>query len=248
MNEFDSVASRIGRVLLPEFTGKRIMMMPFLIEDLTTLSLSQVGGWRDTVQEILKGSTVRGIGYLTVDETIVEKETTHRRPGLHVDGYKLSSYGGSVSYGGGSNPYVSPYAAPAPYAAPSQYVPAPYGAVSAYAGSLPNSGMYLVASNNGTRAFIQNFKGSPGHEGDCEHLRKQCKTPTVFADHEAWWCSGLLVHEGVPATASGPRQFLRISMPSDAPYHWPYTENVTGIKPITSLGPDRKAFMAYKES
>lgn len=206
---FSSQAHSLGSISLPSFTGKRLMMMPFDVRDPDTLSESQVGDWKDVVLELLKrhGSPT-GIGYLTIDEALVEPGKTQRRPGLHVDGN--ASYGGGPAYGG--------------------------------------CGMILVANTMGTRAWIKEFDGSLSGTDGCEHLRDQCppEEAVVFGDKEAWWCGPSCVHEGVPVQKPTLRQLMRISLPSMAPYHWPYTANVTGVVPVTPPGPDRSVFMSYR--
>jgi len=252
---FKSEAFRLGNFTMPSYTGLRVMMMPFDFNDKSSLSKDQVGGYADLVYDLIRMNKIinnganKGIGYLTIDEAEVVAGTTHRRPGLHVDGVSCSAYGGGNPYGGGIT-QDSPYGS---YYRNRNFNPygggyAPYGGGgSAYASSKGNKGgMILLASNNGTRSYIQNFDGLPGNEGDCEHLRNQCKIPIDFKDNEAWWCSGLCVHEAVHVPHDTKRQILRISMPSNAPYHWPYTKNITGVVPITSPGPDRTPFMEYR--
>ena len=223
---FQSIAKPLGRIVFPEFSGLRIMMMPFRFDDPDTLDAEQLRGWKEPVTDLLERRPATGIGYLTIDEAIVEPGRTHRRPGLHVDG--LSSYGGPSPYGGGVMPYG--------------------GGLTPYAGGT-GGGMVLAANVVGTRAWVKDFHGDVGVDGDCEHLRAQCpdSEAVVFGDHEAWWCGPLCVHEGVPAPTWTKRQLIRISYPSAAPHHWPYTPNVTGVVPITPPGPDRSKQMAYRK-
>lgn len=248
MNNFLSEARKLGIQQLPDFSGKTIMMMPFRVEDPDTLSSLQLGGWKEVVQNLIPPSA-KGIGYLTIDEGEVLKGKTLRRPGLHVDGY--SSYGGPSPYGGvnlrDAHSVPKAYDESGSYASLTSW---PYGGrpyASMKSSDSRNDGMILLSSNNGTRVFLQEFTGLPGPEGDCEHLRKQCNDGIILADNEAWWCSGFCVHEALPMKETAKRQVLRISMPSEAPYHWPYTENITGIKPVTPPGPDRSVFMRYKQ-
>lgn len=205
-----SEAHPLGPVSFPPFTGLRVMMMPFRFDDPDSLSEAQLGGWRDVVLDLIArqgGGT--GVGYLTIDEAVVEPGHTHRRPGLHVDGG--GAWGGGPAYGG--------------------------------------NGMILAANVCGARAWLKSFAGDPGLEGDCEHLRPECEPAeaVTFAPGEAWWCSPACVHEGVVVVERTARQLVRISFPSDAPYHRPYTPNATGVVPTTRPGPDRSGFMAYRE-
>ncbi len=251
---FTSEAKILGKVNLPNYTGLRIMMMPFKANDFDTLSRVQIGDWKDTIRECLKDYKLQGIGYITIDEAIVEQNTTHRRPGLHTDGgYRVAAYGGDNNY--------SPYGSSPAYSASQTINYASYGATPSYS-STPNNyspyggepsygscGMIVVTNTIGAKAYLQNFDGNIGAEGDCEHLRSECKeeNAVIFGNSEAWWCGPTCVHESVPMIELTKRQFLRISFPSMAPYHWPYTENITGVTPVTQPGPDRSKFMSYRK-
>lgn len=71
-------------VEFPAFTGLRVMMMPFLAHDLSTLPIDQ---YHPIVAKMLrKHGGAEGTGYITIDEAFVRAGETHRRPGLHVDG------------------------------------------------------------------------------------------------------------------------------------------------------------------
>lgn len=89
----------LGGVQLPAFTGTRAMMMPFRAEDEKTVPFVE---WRPVVSELLRRvGSVRGVAYLTLDEALVRKGETHRRPGLHVDGARAGD--------GWSPPNPTPY-------------------------------------------------------------------------------------------------------------------------------------------
>lgn len=88
----------LGHVQFPEFSGIRIMMMPFRIDQPFPIE-----HYRPFVDAMLKLSrldravheTPMGdVGYMTIDEAIVRAGETHRRPGLHVDGLGAWGRGG----------------------------------------------------------------------------------------------------------------------------------------------------------
>lgn len=81
---FKSEIEDLGRVRIPPFSGTRVMMMPFRIEDADTVPFFE---WRSAVSDLLyRIGAGEGVGYLTIDEAEVPRGETHRRPGLHVDG------------------------------------------------------------------------------------------------------------------------------------------------------------------
>ena len=108
-------------------------------------------------------------------------------------------------------------------------------------GSVGN-GMLTVASHPGCRAWAGEFIGRPGWEGECDHLADQCDEGTLFGANEVYWLDGLCVHESVPMTRAVDRQFVRLSMPSDAPWFDGYTVNPLGVKPTGRILP-RRPFM-----
>jgi len=105
-----------------------------------------------------------------------------------------------------------------------------------------SSGMLTVSNVEGCRAWSQEFKGSPGSEGECDHLSEQLGEPILFKKNTVYWCDGLCVHESIPMIKDTQRQFVRLSMPSSAPWFEGYTENPLGVKPT---GPilAKRAFM-----
>lgn len=58
-------------------------------------------------------------------------------------------------------------------------------------------------------------------------------------------CGALTVHKSIPMVKDTPRQFVRLSMPSDAPWYEGYTVNPLGVKPTGPIH-DRRAFMDYR--
>jgi hypothetical protein len=201
-------------VRFPKFRGIRVMMMPFLVEDPIGTLPENLYHYATMTRDILNYGADRGVGYITIDESLVKTGETHRRPGLHVDG--IGPDGRAAPYGGGGG-----------YAA---------------------RGMYLAASVKGCRGWNKVFKGWPGLNGDCAHLSDQCRPEDAipFEANTVYWCSPLAVHEPLQLAQDTPRQFLRVSMPSDAPWHEGYTENPLGIKPGGPIEPPRVAEMSYR--
>lgn len=162
------------------------------------------------------------VGYLTIDEKMVEPGETHRRRGLHVDGVYANGAGGwsggsgGGGWGGGDAP------------------------------GMKATGMLTVSSVSGCRAWCQDFKGWPGAEGECDHLSDQCQDEScaVLSPSVAYWLDALCVHESLPMKARTPRQFVRLSLPSTAPWFDGYTENPLGVKPTGPILPRREFMMA----
>ena len=115
-------------------------------------------------------------------------------------------------------------------------------------GGYGHNGMTMVSSIEGCVGYKQEFKGQPGPNGDCEHLRSQLDKSTTLKANHVYWCSPLMVHESIPAPETYKRQFCRVSYPSQCPWYEGYTENPLGIKPTGPIHPARTEFMAYRHS
>lgn len=95
--QYGTLLRDMGRINLPPPTGIRVMMMPFDLGRARETLPNTLGLWRGVVNAMCGlVDDLTGIGYLTIDEALVEAGTTHRRPGLHIDG--VGPYGGG---GGG---------------------------------------------------------------------------------------------------------------------------------------------------
>lgn len=208
---FTSTLSGLGPLVLPSWSGVRVMMMPFLLEDVTrTVPQNLFGAWGDVITKACcrLSAPLRGVAYATIDEALVRAGEHHRRPGLHVDGE--GAWGGTPT-----RPWAT-------------------------------NGMGLVASHTGCAAYAQSFEGTPGDDGDCEALRPQCKRATPLRGGQLYACGPLTVHESLPMLEDTRRSFLRISMPSAAPWFEGYTESPVGVKPIGPVLPRRTTQMAYR--
>jgi hypothetical protein len=205
---FASTFKFVGNVVFPEYSGVRVMMMPLVLGDLDSVP-PMLAGYCDTLAmlfALMETKHVGNVGYLTVDEKIVKRGTTHRRAGLHVDGVFEGRCGG---WGGGG-----------------------WGSV--------GNGMLTTSSHVGCRAWNQEFDGYPGNDGECDHLASQLRDAgTIFEPRGVYWVDGLCVHESMPLPVDTNRQFVRLSMPSKAPWFQGYTVNPLGVKPTGDILPPR---------
>ena len=204
--------------LFPAFSGMRIMMMPFHAHDLERSLPSALAHY----QPLLSAMIARAPGhvvfpedataYITIDEMHLEEGTIQRKPFLHVDGMYQGELAGAWGGGGGGW------------------------------GSCGN-GMLLVSNtNNLCSMWTGYFEGIPINDGDCMHLRDQLDSKQRF-DFQAGdvvWADGLLVHESYPASHAVDRQFVRISLPNNAPWFVGYTENPLGIQPCGPIVAERR--------
>jgi len=95
---FTSTFKRLDTVILPEFAGVRIQLMPVQMRDVNSLPFG-LRDWDRLFHRLCSFVPgVNGIAYLTIDQRWTLAGETHRRPGLHVDG--MGSWGGGGGWGG----------------------------------------------------------------------------------------------------------------------------------------------------
>ena len=68
----------------------------------------------------------------------------------------------------------------------------------------------------------------------------------IFNAGQIYWVDGACVHESLPVSELTKRQFVRLSMPSNAPWFDGYTENPTGILPSNEILPRRALLVDVK--
>jgi HNH endonuclease len=217
---FNSTASCLGALQIPNFPwGVRVMMMPFLLEDLKTLPIKMIGvDWFDTISKLVSSfSPIKeGTAYLTIDQAFIRQGETHRRPGLHVDGVDENGDVGGWGGGGGG-----------------------WGA----------GGMLQASNIVGCRMWNKTITGSPGKDGDCSHLRAQCsdEEAIILKPNMVYLMDGTTIHESLIHQEDCYRSFVRLSMPSNAPWYDGYTENPIGIRPTGDIKGMRPG-MLYRRS
>lgn len=211
-----SIVEDMGPIQLPEFSGIRWMMMPFRLEDVQGTVPDPK--WHDTIARLIQfGGCETGVAYLTIDEAEVLPGETHRRPGLHVDGVGPDGRLGGWGGGGGG-------------------------------GGWGTGGMVVAASHTGCRAWTGEIAGWPGPNGDCEHMRSELREVASMSllGGRVYRLNPTAVHEAIALEQATRRQFVRLSLPSEAPWYEGYTPNPTGVQPTGPIHPARSEFMGFR--
>lgn len=220
LQEFESTALRLQVELeFPEFSNTRIMMMPFAIGSTQFKLAPQYQDFLEALTAQIDPEFLGQIGYLTIDEKIVYAGETLRRPGLHVDGVYNGSAGG---WGGGG----------------------PWGGGGK---KNPNdgNGMILVSSTPHCRFYTGIFDGEIGNDGECDQIDVSAAKIATIEPNVPYWCNPLCIHESLPVPRDMPRQFVRISLPSVAPWFEGYTENPDGTRPTGPILSERTKQMSF---
>lgn len=97
----ESVIHEGGKVTFPAFNRERHYMIPFMQREGLPKELQH---WQETVDDMLDGIKTHEPIYFMADQSYVHAGLTHRRPGVHVDGYWIADttgHGGSGRHQGG---------------------------------------------------------------------------------------------------------------------------------------------------
>ena len=144
--QYLSYVEQRGKVNFPEFTGERVYMKEFYKEKGLPSELSR---WQNTVDSMLEGVETDGPIYLMIDQGVVKGGTSHRRSGLHVDGYWIP---GVMAHGGGRH---------AGSWKTGRWVNCDFN---------DKEALVLASSLTAARGYQGNWEGTCGEGGDCSHI------------------------------------------------------------------------------
>jgi hypothetical protein len=214
VNSFNSHCGPISLISLPEFSDTRIMMMPVIVGDVESIPAS-LRKWESSIAVLFACDVVHTPSRSNqgkVGYLTIDEKEVMAGETHRRAGMHVDG-GSGKGWGGGG-----------------------WGSRS--------TGMLTTSNVVGCRAWVQSFEGEPGDEGNCEHLRSQLKesSEVVFNPYYVYWVDGLCVHESIPQPIPVRRQFVRLSLPSDAPWYDGYTSNPLGVKPTGPILP-RREFM-----
>lgn len=205
-------------VTFPSFIAERVYMREFykekgLPEDLTK--------WQPTVDAMLDGVDTDGPIYLMVDCGIVPAGTTHRRKGLHIDGYwnpEISAHG----YAGGHGGHRSIHSGHGSGRRHS-YEPPSHKGRSPFHGSGTNSwqdatfeepeGLILASSIAACVGYVGEFEGPIREGGDCSHIDLSGLDPIYMQANTIYQGNVTCLHESLPVSTDCQRQLVRLNVP-----------------------------------
>lgn len=211
-----SYVVEMGKVQFPEFLAERVYMREFRLETGLPENLKR---WQSTVNQMLVGVDTDGPIYLMIDQGHVKANTSHRRPGAHVDGYWLADtgrHGGSghsMSAHGGSGHGSQPR--PSHKGAPKHGASASEGWANCDF-SMPEATI-LASDVSASRAFIGEFYGAPGEGGDCSLLDLSQLSEVRLQAGIAYAGNVTMVHESLPIAYDTVRTLVRLSVPGWEP-------------------------------
>ena len=186
----------IGKVEFPAFLGERVYMREFRLETGLPTDLKR---WQNTVDQMLVGVDTDEPIYLMIDQGVVKANTSHRRPGAHIDGYWIAA---KQRHGGGGG-HAGRWDNPSP-----QWNSCSFDKAEA---------LILASDVSASRALIGQFEGVPGEGGDCSMLDLSQLAEVHLQAGIAYAGNVTMVHESLPVARDTVRTLVRLSVPGWEP-------------------------------
>lgn len=172
---------------LPPFKGRQKYMHTF---NLAKPIMAE--GFEDYFEVVYdlcqKAGATSGLAHMTVDEKIVEKGATQRRPGPHVDGCFVPAKNSWDHSGGGWKHNCNN--------------------VGTEIGRMP---IIVVSNIAACKVWSGQFDGEPKNNGDLSHL--DLPEGELLPANVGYLLSPDCIHESLPMTETVERIFLRIALP-----------------------------------
>lgn len=174
-------------VKFPQFLGERVYMREFTKQGGLPKDLDR---WQGAIDSMLDGIDAPGSIFLMIDQAEVKAGASHRRGGVHVDGYwnpALYAHG----HGGGRHVIGEAYEPEA---------------------------LILATDTMASYAYVGEYEDAPGSGGDCSHidvsgmLRADIDPGKVWAGHTLTF-----LHEAVPVKKNCNRTLVRLNIPGWVP-------------------------------
>lgn len=180
----------------PIWSGERIYMHEFFkSKGLPT----EYKRWQDTVDTMLEGIDTDGPIYLMVDQGIVQKGETLRRPGPHIDGHWITNI---QAHG------IPGHRNPSPgHQNPGRHCNPLYDGKEL---------VILTSSHYGCDALVGEYDGEYGDGGDCSHMDLSNLTRQELLSGNIYRGNVYTVHEAVPSQLTCARTVVRLNVPGVA--------------------------------
>lgn len=200
---FTSAVKELNPVSFPDFTGERIYMQKFYKEEGLPKHLSR---WQQTVDQMLLQVDTDEPIFLMVDQGIVKPNTSHRRPGPHIDGYwieDLQAHGGSS---GGHRFHNE-----------TETLIAKNGRLDSGPSwqtidlSEPES-IILASDLSGCKAYVGDWSGPIGEGGDCSDISFSDLSEFTMQANSAYMGNVSFIHESIPLPFETKRTLVRLNL------------------------------------
>jgi len=196
-----SSVQQLGKVPFPVYTGERVYMREFTKKTGLPKDLSR---WQDTVDAMLDKVDAPGSIFIMIDQAPVVSGNTHRRPGLHVDGYWNPSI---YAHGhGGSNRWKL-----------KGHDVGHRLKIEGHSGHTISGEeletLVLATDVLGCAGYVGNYDGFPKQGGDCSHIDTSSLLRVELEPNRAWAGHTLtMLHESIPIMKDCLRTVVRLNV------------------------------------
>ncbi len=191
--QHSSYVEQRGKVNFPEFTAERVYMKEFYKEKGLPSELSR---WQSTVDSMLEGVDTDGPIYLMIDQGVIKGGTSHRRGGLHVDGYwnpRIGAHDGTRHIGSWKT---------------GGWVNCDFK---------DKEALILASSLTAARGYQGIWEGSCGEGGDCSHINTSNLKEVVMHAGNIYAGNVTMLHESLPVAEDCIRTLVRLNVPGWSP-------------------------------
>lgn len=195
-----SFVKELGTVDFPMHTMERVYMKEFRKETGLPQELSR---WQPTIDQMLMEVDTDGPIYLMIDQGLVKANTTHRRKGVHIDGYwipELQAHGG-----GGGHIHTSS----------GRWDNRPEWNTTSE--DWPDEAIILASSVSASAAYIGEWDGEIKEGGDCSHLDLSSLQRLALQASKAYAGNVTMLHESTPVIKDVLRSLVRLNVPGWSP-------------------------------
>ena len=203
---YQSIIEQRGSVGFPAFNPEKIYMRAFRKAEGLPCDIRH---WQSTVDQMLDGIEVDGQIYLMVDSAHVAAGESHRRAGIHIDGYWNPAlqahgnpgHGGSPGHGG--TPWPSRHSS---------------GGYSWQQPDFTTPEAILLASNVQTACgYVGEYAGAIGDGGDCSAVDIAALSAVPMESGRIYAGNVSFLHESLPVAHDCARSLVRLNIPGWTP-------------------------------
>lgn len=189
-----------GRVDFPEFTGERVYMQEFTKSGGLPDTLKR---WQKTVDQMLHNVETDLPMFIMIDQAAVDRNKTHRRGGVHVDGYwHKASMGHRGDHGGGHMGGGVDFGH--------------QGGWDNIDFSYPEATIF-ASDYSACIGFHGEWDGLPNDGGDCAHIDTSGMKKVEMLPGVVYAGNISMLHESIPVRQDVSRTLVRITVPGWSP-------------------------------
>ncbi len=198
-----SIVKEMGNVSFPVHTMERVYMKEFRKESGLPLELKR---WQQTIDQMLLQVDTDGPIYLMIDQGVVKANTTHRRKGVHIDGYWIPSLQAHSGPGGHIHHTKS-----------KGYWDGDYWNTNPKALEWPDEAIILASDVSASHAYVGEWDGEIKQGGDCSEIDLSNLECIKLAANKVYAGNVTMLHESTQVAEDVLRTLVRLSVPGWSP-------------------------------